>query len=48
MVSHMTHRSHVKSISFNATMFHEFVVEKKKEEEKKTAFIDQRAAPLVT
>merc|ERR1711902_3915 len=34
------HRSHVKFISFNATMFHEFVVQKEK---KKTAFIDQRA-----
>ena len=40
MVSHMAHKSHVKFISFNATMFHEVL-------HRRIAFIDQRAAPLV-
>ena len=30
MVSHMAHKSHVKFISFNATMFHEVIAQKKK------------------
>ena len=44
MVSHMTHMSHVEPISFNATMLKSFGEEPIPPE---TAFIDQRAAPLV-
>ena len=40
ILSHDESYKSQKSIIFNATMFHEFVVQKKKE---KTAFIDQRA-----
>ena len=41
MVSHMTHKSHVKFISFNATMLNGSLGEE--EGEGKTALIDQRA-----
>ena len=43
MVSPITHKNHIKSIIFNAAMFHEVIAQKKKQ----TAFIDQRAALLV-
>ena len=45
MVSHMTHMSHVEPISFNATMLKSFGGEPPPPPE--TAFIDQRAVPLV-
>ena len=41
ILSHDESYKSQKSIIFNATMFHEFVVEKK--EKKNIAFIDQRA-----
>ena len=44
ILSHDESYKSQKSIIFNATMFHEFVVEKKEKEKKKNiAFIDQRA-----
>ena len=41
ILSHDESYKSQKSIIFNATMFHEFIVEKK--EKKNIAFIDQRA-----
>ena len=40
MVSHMTHKSHIKFISFNATMFNGSLCRRRR---RKTALIDQRA-----
>ena len=42
MVSHTTHKSHVKFISFNAIIFPEVIAEMKQ-----ISFIEQRDAPLV-
>ena len=41
MVSHMTHKSHIKFISFNATML---IILFAEEEDGETAFIDRAIA----
>ena len=43
ILSHDESYKSQKSIIFNATMFHEFIVEKKEKKKKNIAFIDQRA-----
>ena len=45
MVGHVTHKSHVKFISFNATMLNDFVSRtwRRRRRRRKTALIDQRA-----